>query len=90
MINLCAAIDCPFYKYGASSGCTRYPTAGHCHLPVPKSWRGYKVSTQSALYLPIEEEPCSNVLLEVFTEANRLFLEKPDEQSRLQFLEAGA
>ena len=53
MINICQAINCPYYKSESSSGCQRYQVALHCHLIHPGNGvhnAGFEAATQYALY----------------------------------------
>ena len=52
-MNICKAIDCPYYQSGANSGCQKYLVSLHCHLLHPSAGvttEGFDEKTQYALY----------------------------------------
>lgn len=75
MINICQAIDCPYFRKETNGfGCQRYMVALHCHLIHPSSGihnKGFESSTQYALY---QENP----QIEALKKENELYL-KSDE-----------
>ena len=58
MINICQAINCPYFRPETNGfGCQRYTVALHCHLIHPGNdvhKQGFESSTQYALY---QEDP---------------------------------
>lgn len=54
MINICQAINCPYYRSETNGfGCQKYTVALHCHLIHPGNGvhkTGFESSTQYVLY----------------------------------------
>jgi len=84
-MNICQAIDCPYYRSGANSGCQRYLVALHCHLLHPSAGvttEGFQMNNQYALYSDSVDVAEQKVLNEEFLKKDESYQQQVEVQQR--------